>query len=81
MNAIMARPVAVDDHLDDPWKREPFKSPALANVDKLSVHRPQHFMSIHDLAKVGLKTQLDEVMRWKPRNVSTSNSTVTWLFW
>lgn len=66
----MARPAMVDEHLDDPWKREHFKSPALGNVDKLSVQRPQEFMSIHDLAKVGLKTQLDEVMRWKPRNVS-----------
>lgn len=70
MNAIMSRPGTVERHLDDPWKRDHFASPGLANVDKLSVNRPQDFMSVEDLAKVGLKTQLNEVMRWKPRNVS-----------
>lgn len=70
MNAIMTRTGTVEDHLGDPWKRDHFQSPALANVDKLSVNRPQNFMSLQELAKVGQKTGLDEVMRWKPRNVS-----------
>lgn len=70
MNAIMSRPGAVESHLGDPWKREHFESPALANVDKLSIDRPQEFMSVSDLAQVGLRTQLNDVMRWKPRNVS-----------
>ncbi|PSR79522.1 ribonuclease-III-like-domain-containing protein, partial [Coniella lustricola] len=67
MNAIMTRPMTVQPHLGDPWKREHFKSPALQNVDKLSVDRPQDLMSVESLARVGLKTQLDQVMRWKPR--------------
>lgn len=68
----MARTSAVESHLGDPWMRDHFQSPALANVDKLSVNRPQNFMSVQDLAAVGNKTGLGEVMRWKPRNVSIS---------
>lgn len=71
MNGILTRAGAVEEHLGDPWKREPFQSPALANVDKLSVTRPQNHMSIQDLARVGSKTGLEQVLRWKPRNVST----------
>lgn len=73
MNAIMVRMRTVEPHLGDPWKRDHFQSPALANVDKLSVNRPQDFMSVQDLARVGQKIGLDEVMRWKPRNVSISH--------
>ncbi|KAF3771312.1 hypothetical protein M406DRAFT_18979, partial [Cryphonectria parasitica EP155] len=54
-------------YLDDPWRRDHFESPALRNVDKLSVNRPTDFMSVDELARVGIKTQLDKVMRWKPR--------------
>lgn len=71
MNNILTRAEAVEEHLGDPWKREPFQSPALANVDKLSVNRPQDHMSIQELARVGTKMGLDQVVRWKPRNVST----------
>lgn len=70
MGGIMTQPNEVHSFYDDPWKREHFRSPALANVDKLSKQRPQDYISLESLAKVGLKMQLDEVMRWKPRNVS-----------
>lgn len=70
MNAIMTKQGAVEKHLDDPWRRDHFESPALQNVDKLSTSRPQDFMSVEDLAKVGMRAQLDKVMRWKPRKVS-----------
>lgn len=80
MNGILTRAGAVEQHLGDPWKREPFQSPALANVDKLSVNRPQNHMSIQDLARVGSKTGLEQVLRWKPRNVSTVTAAyaLTW---
>lgn len=71
MNAIMTRPMTIEPHLGDPWKRDHFVSPALQNIDKLSVDRPQDLMSVDALARVGMKTQLDQVMRWKPRIVST----------
>lgn len=70
MNAIMARTNRVEDHIGDPWKREHFQSPALTNVDKLTVTRPQDFMTVADVAAVAKKIGLDEVTRWKPRNVS-----------
>lgn len=71
MNGIMTQPKEVEPFFEDPWHREHFKSPALANVDKLSKQRPQDYMSLQGLAQVGLKTQLDQVMRWKPRMVSS----------
>lgn len=71
MNGIMTSPTVVEPYFDDPWKREHFRSPALDNVDKLSKHRPADYATIHGLAQVGFKTQLDKVMRWKPRTVST----------
>lgn len=73
MNGIMTQPTEVEAFLDDPWKREHFSSPALANVDKLSKQRPQDYMSMQGLGRVGIKTQLDQVMRWKPKNVSRAS--------
>lgn len=70
MNGIMTQPKEVEPFFQDPWHREHFRSPALANVDKLSKQRPQDYISLEGLARVGIKTQLDQVMRWKPRNVS-----------
>ncbi|KAJ4418479.1 hypothetical protein N0V82_005559 [Gnomoniopsis sp. IMI 355080] len=70
MNGIMTQPNEVEPFFQDPWYREHFRSPALANVDKLSKQRPHDYVSIEGLAKVGLRTQLDQVMRWKPKNTS-----------
>lgn len=72
MNEIMTSPRVADDYLGDPWKRKHYDSPALQNVDKLSMTRPQDIISLSGLASVGLNNRLNEVMRWKPRNVSWS---------
>lgn len=70
MNEIMTSHLPVEDCLDDPWKRKHFRSPALTNVDKLSAQRPARYVTIKALAKLGYKSGLTEVVRWKPRNVS-----------
>lgn len=70
MNEIMTSPRVPDEYLGDPWKRKHYDSPALQNVDKLSMTRPQDIVSLSGLASVGLNNRLNEVMRWKPRNVS-----------
>lgn len=66
----MARQVQVEEKLGDPWLRQHHTSPAVDNVDKLSMLRPQDFCSVPRLAEIGLRHRLDEVIRWKPRNVS-----------
>ncbi|KAG6355975.1 hypothetical protein INS49_015360 [Diaporthe citri] len=68
MNEIMTSPRVADEYLGDPWKRKHYESPALQNVDKLSMTRPQDMVSVSGLASVGLNNRLNEVMRWKPRN-------------
>lgn len=68
MNEIMTSPRAPDDYLNDPWRRKHYESPALQNVDKLSMNRPQDIVSLSGLAHVGLSNGLNEVMRWKPKN-------------
>lgn len=70
MNHIMTRPVEFDEHIGDPWMRQPYQTPATQNVDKLSVFRPQDFCSVQRMAQIGLRHRLDDVLRWKPRNVS-----------
>lgn len=72
MNEIMTSPRVADEYLGDPWQRKHYESPALQNVDKLSMTRPQDIISLSGLAHVGLSNRLNEVMRWKPRNVSCS---------
>lgn len=64
----MTSPRAPDDHMGDPWMRKHYESPALQNVDKLSVARPQDIITLSGLANIGLSNRLHEVMRWKPRN-------------
>lgn len=66
----MTSPGVPDDHLGDPWKRQHYDSPALQNVDKLSITRPQDTVTLSGLASLALNSRLNEVMRWKPRNVS-----------
>lgn len=72
MNEIMTSPRVADEYLDDPWRRKHYESPALQNVDKLSMTRPQDIVSLSGLASVGLNNKLNDVMRWKPKNVSWS---------
>lgn len=70
MNEIMTSAHISENQLADPWKRKHFQSPALQNVDKLSMTRPQDIMSVSNLAAVAINNRLTEVVRWKPRNVS-----------
>lgn len=70
MNEIMTSPRVPDEYLGDPWRRKHYESPALQNIDKLSMTRPQDIVSLSGLSSVGLNYGLSEVMRWKPRNVS-----------
>lgn len=73
MNEIMTSShISREQQLADPWNRKHFESPALQNVDKLSTTRPQDIMSVSDLAAVAISSKLNEVVRWKPRNVSTT---------
>lgn len=72
VNEILTSSHISENQLADPWKRKPFESPALQNVDKLSMTRPQDIMSIENLAAVAINAKLNEVVRWKPRNVSAT---------
>lgn len=74
MNEILTSShISESQQLADPWNRKHFESPALQNVDKLSTTRPQDIMSVSNLAAVAISAKLNEVVRWKPRNVSETN--------
>ncbi|KAI0599205.1 RNase III domain-containing protein [Biscogniauxia sp. FL1348] len=53
----------------DPYadRREPFKTPALRNVDNLTQLQPSDLFTIEKVAQLALNTGLTEVVRWKPR--------------
>lgn len=73
MRSVVSSPVdspAPAAPLTDPYEREPFSHPALANIDKLAAKQPQDIISKEKLAKLGLESGLHEVTRWKPRVVS-----------
>lgn len=60
----------------DPFGREPFRHPAVANIDKLNTTQPQDIVSKEKLAKLALEVGLLEVIRWKPRMVRGLNGAV-----
>lgn len=60
---------AQDSPIQDPFNREPFQHPALANVDKLSSRQPQDMVQKDKMAKLAIDVGLAEVIRWKPRMV------------
>lgn len=75
MRSVVSSPIdpsAPAASLADPYDRQPFSHPALANIDKLAAKQPQDIISKERLAKLGLDTGLHEVTRWKPRVVSLS---------
>ncbi|KAL2262649.1 hypothetical protein VTK26DRAFT_574 [Humicola hyalothermophila] len=78
--SIMVRPAPAQATPDpDPFGREPFRHPALANLDKLNVTQPQDLVSKEKLAKLAIDVGLLEVIRWKPRmpeNLDASGMTV-----
>ncbi|KAL2019165.1 hypothetical protein VTK56DRAFT_10037 [Thermocarpiscus australiensis] len=64
---------------EDPFGRQSFQHPALANVDKLNTRQPQDIVSKEKLAKLAIDVGLPEVVRWKPRmpeNLEVSGLTV-----
>ncbi|TPX13496.1 uncharacterized protein E0L32_005967 [Thyridium curvatum] len=77
--SILASPATADAKLEDPYGREPFEHPALANVDKLAVHQPQDLVSKEKLSQLAADVGLHSVLRWKPRlpeNLQSSGLTV-----
>lgn len=72
MNHIMASPGNPSTEVEDPYDRKPYNSPALNNVDKLSIASPQDLLTKEKMASIGLEFRLHEVTRWKPRVVSLS---------
>lgn len=58
----------------DPFGREPFQHPALANIDKLSMRQPRDVVSKSKLARLAMDVGLPEVVRWKPRMVRGARS-------
>jgi large subunit ribosomal protein L15 len=66
---LVAPTPALDSPAQDPFGREPFQHPALANVDKLSARQPRHIASQDRLANLAIDVGLPEVVRWKPRMV------------
>ncbi|KAK4130362.1 hypothetical protein BT67DRAFT_445726 [Trichocladium antarcticum] len=78
---IMVMPAlgAQDSPIQDPFNREPFQHPALANADKLSSRQPQDMVQKDKMAKLAIDVGLAEVIRWKPRmpeNLDQSGITV-----
>jgi large subunit ribosomal protein L15 len=65
----MAASADFDKAKPDPHGREPFRHPALDNVDKLGLCQPQDMMLKEKIAKVAVDAGLDDVIRWKPRLV------------
>ncbi|KXX75563.1 Ribonuclease 3 [Madurella mycetomatis] len=80
--SILVSPVQAgqaEQTIEDPFGREPFQHPALANVDKLNTRLPQDIAQKEKLAKLAIDIGLPEVIRWKPRlpeNLQGSGLTV-----
>jgi large subunit ribosomal protein L15 len=76
---VMPALAAQDSSIQDPFGREPFQHPALANVDKLNSRQPQDMVQKDKMAKLAMEVGLAEVIRWKPRmpeNLEISGITV-----
>jgi len=58
----------------DKYGRVPFKHPALTNVDKLNVKQPQDIIHKDKLSKLAREIGLPQVIRWKPRLVSSAEN-------
>jgi large subunit ribosomal protein L15 len=75
MRSILVSPATAAEHpIEDPFGREPFQHPALANIDKLNIRQPQDIAQKEKLAKLAIDIGLPEVIRWKPRLVCVLSS-------
>ncbi len=68
----MASPPATEAPTADPYAREPFRHPALTNIDKLSQRQPKDVFSVDKIADFASQIGTTAVMRWKPRLVRLS---------
>ncbi|KAH8652309.1 ribonuclease-III-like-domain-containing protein [Xylariales sp. PMI_506] len=77
MQSILAEPVAegaagaASNIMEDPFgdRRQPFENRALDSTDNLCTTQPNDIFDHKKLHKLAVETGINEVMRWKPRNV------------
>lgn len=62
--------------LPDEFERKPFKNSQLLAVDNLNVESAKDIVSKEALHSLAMSVGLLDVMRWKPRQVSTSRDTL-----
>ena len=77
---VMPALAAQDSSIQDPFGREPFQHPALANVDKLNSRQPQDMVQKDKMAKLAMEVGLAEVIRWKPRMVCLGDTALPAFF-
>lgn len=54
--------------------RKPFEHEQLASINNLSLQNPRDFLDKEKMYKLAEETGLLDVLRWKPRLVSTSSA-------
>ena len=54
---------------DDGFDRVPFKHPSLDGIENFSRYSVPEIISKERMATLALQTGLNEVIRWKPKNV------------
>lgn len=74
VQSIISTPTDYDALEADPFadKREPIEDAALRSVDNLSKMQPNDIFTVRNMTKLAIDTGLSEVVRWKPRIVSSS---------
>ena len=60
---------------EDPFGREPFQHPALEGLEDLTHEARSPVINKEQLAELGQKYGLQNVMRWSPKNVREIDST------
>ncbi len=68
--SIVTTPILDQQDIEDPHGRQPFRHPALANVDKLNYRQPQDTLDKDKITQLAIEVGLPEVVQWKPRLVS-----------
>ena len=68
--SIVTTPILDQKDIEDSHGREPFRHPAISNVDKLSYRQPSDTLDRDRITQLAIEVGLPEVVRWKPRLVS-----------
>ena len=55
--------------MEDPYRREPFRHPALEGLDGVSVESKDQVLKTTRTAQLAMQYELDTVIRWKPKRV------------